>query len=483
MVTTAGSTRLHRTIWYMGAKSRLIPGFLERVLDREIHPGATVVDLMSGSGVVSAFCADRYRVFSNDVQTYSSLIASSLIEHDPDEKEAFLLCLAPESDLETSFDGNFDQLARRYSKELREEDAFLAEFGETGGDGDWPARYREFLERFVAVFPAEPVPRDAGLSLGASWLLSPKENGRRRRNPLVRPACLLTTYYANVYFGLRQALVLDSLRAAIDDLDPQSPFFERRRVHYLSALIHVASVSTSGTSHFAQPRHLTKDSELRAMVKRRLIDVRELFEEQCESVAETVRTTKHHRGNRVLGGDYQTLLRDDGSLEFPGDVDLVYLDPPYTSDNYSRFYHVLEALACYDYPELERGRDGKILRGRYPVIAGRFQSDFCKPARVEGEFRRVAEGCAKSGAKLVVSYSHPTGLLLKQRARKGDPDPVESFRQLFLESYKSVEVLRQPLTHSGQGDSNLQIEELLLVCSRPRATTRASSRGYSRKRA
>ncbi len=483
MPTASGSTRLHRTIWYMGAKSRVIPDFLERVFDRELRPGATVVDLMSGSGVVSAFCADRYRVFSNDVQTYSGLIASSLIEHDPAQKSAFLSCLVADSDLQSSYDDNFSRLARIYRAELRAEEDLLAEFSRTGGDGDWPDRYRGFLERFVSVFPAEPVPRSSGLSPAASRLLTPRENGRRRRDPLIRPACLVTTYYANVYFGLRQSLVLDSLRAAVDDLDSSSPFHERRRVHYLSALVHVASVSTSGTSHFAQPRHLTKDSELRAMAKRRLIDVRELFEQQCESVAETVRATSHRRGNRVLVGDYGTLLGEDGAFEFPADVDLVYLDPPYTADNYSRFYHVLEALARYDYPELERGRDGKILRGRYPLIGRRFQSRFCKPSFVEGEFRRVAIGCARSGAKLVVSYSNPTGLLLKRFAARGDRDPVESFRRLCLESFERVEILRQPLTHSGQGDSNLSIEELLVVCSRPRTATPGSAPGSRRSRA
>ena len=33
--------RLHRTIWYMGAKARVIPGFLDRVVRREVPAGGT----------------------------------------------------------------------------------------------------------------------------------------------------------------------------------------------------------------------------------------------------------------------------------------------------------------------------------------------------------------------------------------------------------------------------------------------------------
>jgi adenine-specific DNA methylase len=450
----------------MGAKSRLIPGFLERVLAEEMRRGDTFLDLMSGSGVVSAFAARRQRVVANDVQQYSEVIARSLIEHSPRTRDAFLAALDPERDLESVYRRNSAALADASGPELREEEALLLEFAASGGGGDWTARYRAYLERFAPLAPGAPAPA-APLSAGAARLLAPRELERRRRDPRARPACLAFAYYANVYFGLRQSIEIDSLRAAIDELDSGSPFWSQKRAHYLSALLHAASVSTSGTSHFAQPRHLTKDSELRAMAKRRVIDIRAVFADYCRSIAESVRATAFREGNRVLTGDYRRLIGPEGSFAVGVPVDLVYLDPPYTADNYSRFYHVLEVLARYDYPPLERGPAGGILRGRYPELSERFQSDFCRPARVEGEFRRVIDAAARSGAKLVISYAAPTGLLLKTYLRQGVSEPLRRFRELCRKRYRNVEVLRRPLMHSGQGDSNLSIDELLAVCTGP----------------
>ena len=478
MLVTRVRPHVHRSIWYMGAKSRVLPDFLDEVLTRELEPGDTFVDLMSGSGVVSAYCAGRYRVFSNDVQAYSQAIARSLIEHDPGLDSALLGSLDPVTDLATVFSANRDALTEAFAPALREEDGFLAEFRETGGTGSWPTRYRNFLERAYRLAPGCRVPANSRLYGGARHLYAEAALDERRQRPRTGPAYLVTTYYQNVYYGLRQAIELDSLRIAIEHMNSAEPLRRRRQAHYLSALIHAASVTTSGTSHFAQPRHLTKDSELRAMAKRRTADVFEVFEGYCEEIADTLRHTDHVAGNRALLGDYRERIDARGRFRFPAAVDLVYLDPPYTADNYSRFYHVLEVLTRYEYPVLERDRRGEILRGRYPLLANRFQSDFCRPSQVENEFRRVLDATARSGAKLVISYSSPTGLLLKTWARKHpDSDPLLRFRHLALEYFGAVEILQRPLMHSGQGDSNIPIDELLVVCTEPRPPS------HSRKRA
>lgn len=57
-------------------------------------------------------------------------------------------------------------------------------------------------------------------------------------------------------------------------------------------------------------------------------------------------------GNRAFQADALSLLRDRERL---ADVRLVYADPPYTSDQYSRYYHIYETLILYDYPAA-RGR-------------------------------------------------------------------------------------------------------------------------------
>ena len=467
--------QLHRTIWYMGAKARVIPGYLARVLDEELKPGDTVVDLMSGSGVVSAFCADRYRVLANDVQLYSALITRSLIEHDTATKAEFLDALDIRKDLGEAYEGNFASLERFYRPALERESELLHEFATSGDHTSpgqtgrrWARAYREFLSDPAGVYPGGEKPSGRSLYRDAASLLTERSVRGRRRAPGKRPSFLVTAFYANVYFGLRQSLQIDSLRAAIEALDGEQLFADKKRVHYLSALLHAASVSTSGTSHFAQPRHLRKDSELRAVARRRLADVFQVFEEYSGEIRGTVERTSHRRGNHAFQSNYTDLIGEEGRFELPGEVDLVYLDPPYTADNYSRFYHVLEVIGRYDYPELQRNRAGEILRGRYPVIDRRFRSGFCRSGRVEDEFRRVIRASAASGAKLVMSYADPTGLLLrKYGGEPGARRPVSRFRDLCRESYRRVRVDRRRMMHSGQGDSNLQIDELLLVCTDP----------------
>ncbi len=480
---------LPRTIWYMGAKGRVIPGLLDRALAELVPPGGTVLDLFSGSGIVSAFCAHRWGVVANDVQLYSRVITASLIERPPGGGRAFERTIDVDRDLLPSLEENRRALAKLYGPAIEMESALLAEEAprrRPAARADLAMRLRDFLLRPGGLHGgagAGPVGRgndgNVGGSLnvdpiygGAAGLIADASIARYRQDPRRRPACLITAYYANFYYGLRQAIDLDSLRAAIDDLPASDPLAERKRVHYLSALLHAASVTTSGTSHFAQPRQLTKDSEVLAMANRRRLNVLETFREFSAAIARHVATTELSPRNRALCGDYRDLLLSsdrENRWKPEAAADAIYMDPPYTNDHYSRFYHVLETLARYDYPELERDARGRPTVGRYPVIENRFQSGFCSPRTVESEFRRVIDASAASGVPLVISYGSPNGLLLKvYRERFPHIDPVECLEHLCKERYKSVKTDRRRLIHSGQGDKNRDTDELLVVGTRPR---------------
>lgn len=503
MATSASERRLPRTIWYMGVKARVIPGFLERVVEDECPPGGTVLDLMAGTGIVSAFLADRYRVIANDVQEYSATIARSLIDHDPRTRDAFIESLDAEADLGAAINRHARKLERYFGPAMEREAELLSALPPPGRRGrrkirgratesaEWRSEYRAFAMDPAAVYPAADAPSSSPFRAAAP-LLAEDAVERRREGKRVGPECLASTYWTNVYFGVRQAVTIDAIRVAIDAIPATDPFRERKRTHYLSALLHAASLSTSGTSHFAQPRHLDKDSELLAVARRRRIDVRELFFEFSQEIAGVVARTAYLDGNHVLCSDWKALLEpshpseNEGAsngargpngasglsrerFDLPAQPDLIYLDPPYTADHYSRFYHVLEVLVHYDWPELDRHPDGTVFRGRYPAGGSRFQSDFCVPRKVEDEFRRLIYAASATGAKLVVSYASPSGLLLRTLAKKvGEEAALELFRHLVLEGYESVEIERTPLVHSGQGDAFIPVEELLVIGTKPR---------------
>src|SRR5262245_58024007 len=213
-MVVATERRLPRTIWYMGVKSRVLPGFLDEVLDAEAPAGSTIVDLMTGTGIVAAYAASGRRVFTNDAADYSHAIASSFIAHEPAEKKAFLHSLDFDRDLRQAAQWNLSALESAYEAPLAREAALLERFRAGDVGEGWCREYRSFLEEPGSRYGDPPDPK-RGLYAGAARLLTEESIARRRADPWGSPAYLTTAYYANVYFGLRQALVIDSLRAAI----------------------------------------------------------------------------------------------------------------------------------------------------------------------------------------------------------------------------------------------------------------------------
>jgi adenine-specific DNA methylase len=79
------------------------------------------------------------------------------------------------------------------------------------------------------------------------------------------------------------------------------------------------------------------------------------------------------------------------------ETDLVFIDPPYSGVQYSRFYHVLETIA--------RGRSITASgEGRYPTRDQRPQSDFSLKTRSEDAFRRLFRAVSRTGARAIVTF-------------------------------------------------------------------------------
>ena len=85
-------------------------------------------------------------------------------------------------------------------------------------------------------------------------------------------------------------------------------------------------------------------------------------------------------------------LLTGGSLESIG---LVYADPPYTKDQYSRYYHVYETLYRYDFP----GAHG-LGRAR----PDRTSTPFCRKSQVSDAFTHLFTAVAELRVPLILSY-------------------------------------------------------------------------------
>jgi adenine-specific DNA-methyltransferase len=112
---------------------------------------------------------------------------------------------------------------------------------------------------------------------------------------------------------------------------------------------------------------------------------------------------------------------------------IFYADPPYSKEHYSRFYHVLETLERYDYPEA-------IGAGRYRP--DRFHSDFAVGSRVGEASEKLFSGIAAVEGILLFSYPS-SGLLSKTGA---------CVQSLLERHFKAVSLMvDRPARHSTLG--------------------------------
>jgi hypothetical protein len=148
-------------------------------------------------------------------------------------------------------------------------------------------------------------------------------------------------------------------------------------------------------------------------------------------------------------------------------LSVIYADPPYTRDHYSRFYHVLETVCLEDEPKVsivKSKNQVNISRGLYR--GERHQSPFSIISEAPNAFQALFSGAAKLNVPLLLSYS-PFSTDVKSRPRVIGMDDL---LKLARQSYRNVEVV--PVTgfvHSKLNSSELNFStsekaELFIVC-------------------
>ena len=173
------------------------------------------------------------------------------------------------------------------------------------------------------------------------------------------------------YFTPENALKIDRIRQTIEFIHRNGLVNELEYFYLLAALLReVPSVSSTTGTYGAY---------LKSWDKRAL----KPFELKYFDIGAA------NKGNVVLNGDANEIIS-----EICGDV--LYLDTPYNSRQYSSNYHVLESIARYDYPEL-RG-----VTGLRTDRAG--ESGYCRKAQVYDLYLDLLN---KANFKtIVISYSN-----------------------------------------------------------------------------
>jgi adenine-specific DNA-methyltransferase len=417
-----------RTANYMGSK-RTLRGFIVEAIQSFVPEGGAVLDLMCGSGAAAAAFNSLWTTFASDAQAFSRVLAK--VQGGGFSEAAASHVLERVAPLARDHAG---ELEKPLASFLAAEDEILFR----DADDDAIGAFQR-----LAAFPTYPKGR-------ASECWDPNlEVGRRKLDHRKVPYCLFTTYFGNVYFGIRQSVEIDSIRYAIDQLE------EFERSWALGALIAtLSSVATTHAAHFAQPKFPPgKQLSLEAFSVVQEQRSRSVLHEFSIRLLTLGRQSEQvPRAIQPVDGPWRAALASLHARR-PSAPLLVYVDAPYTRDEYSRYYHVLETLVTYAYPE-------SIGIGRTPAKGSgpskRFISEF---------FTKTTSGVVTSLVELILAVLERGWTCAWSYASNGAAwiptvvDAVASKRRCNVYSFSA------PYVHNSQGRhvSPKRVVEYLLV--------------------
>ncbi len=376
----------------MGSKTKLLPFVINGIND--IYNGGGVCDLFAGSCSLSGALCDQIPMISNDIQEYSSVIAKTY--------------LTDWNDYNLTVDSVIADAVRYYDSQYK----------------DMVVDYRYPLEINLDVFNE--------IELRSRKLINRSFSNEWH---------LFTKYYSGTWWSVEQCTWIDSLRKAIEDYK-ESPMYNT----LLSCLMFAASYNSQGTGHYAQYRDAKTISTMNDIMIYRSKNILDFFVRKATDAFSQARKKPSLFAHQIMSEDYLDCLRSVKKST-------VYADPPYCFVHYSRFYHALETLVLYDYPQIQE-KNGQIVKGRYRI--NRHQSPFCIRTKVEDAFRGMFELIARNKNSLALSYSD-TGMIPFEQLKL----IAEEFFPKRLISVKSLNY--DHMTMGRKDDRKRSVKEILLL--------------------
>lgn len=431
-----------RTIHYLGSKLRILD-FIKSVMD-EIDPEKNgICDLFSGSGSVSQHLSTERKVTSVDIQKYSNVICSALI--------------SPEND---NYIASFKNIIEKKLKETNKIHKIISLI-----------KYEEEIcSNLTKNQPDILCDFIENASIYGAFQEIPNSNYPKFKNALIESISnikkseeddfLATKYFGGIYFSYKQAVTLDIILDCIKSSD------DKYHNTLMAALLSTASdiVNTVG-KQFAQPirprdkNNIPKKGLLKQLKKDRDLDVISIYTTWLKKYSSRPKAKLPHK---ALHMDYKIALE-----QLDDDTKIIYADPPYTRDHYSRFYHGLETLCLMDHPTISTTKIGGTLRlSRGLYREERHQSDFCVKSKAPDAFKFLFKNVSSKNKTLILSYSP------YDKSNGAHPRVVELdfLMELASEYFEKVEI-RSPgkFSHNKLNRSDLHLSssedsEILLIC-------------------
>jgi adenine-specific DNA-methyltransferase len=256
---------------------------------------------------------------------------------------------------------------------------------------DWECSWKFWYRRAQSRIKLDTIPRLPKITYTA--VANARKWCRRKR-------CFpLTRAYGGHYFSPYQAIWLDALRQTVPRDQPGQTIA-------IAALIRAASRCAAAPGHTAQPFQPTTTAKkhlLEAWKRDLVAQTKTAFQEIAERCARS-------KGRAIVGDANKaanTLRKGD----------LAFIDPPYSSVHYSRFYHVLESVAC--------GRCGQVSGvGRYPAPERRPRSRYSVSTEAKKALAELFEKVSSKKVKTIVTFpvhkcsNGLSGRIVRNLARK-----------------------------------------------------------------
>lgn len=245
--------------------------------------------------------------------------------------------------------------------------AIIGRETELDGEGLWC----EWLESAQKVFYKAPIPQ-----IGNAFRAEVEALRAWSQNRTGQP---FTQAYGGHYYSPQQAMWIDALRRSL-------PSGTHKRSVALAALVVAASSCAASPGHTAQPFQPTRTARkfLKVAWSR---EISSCVQQALKAIA----PLHAQRKGRAFVADANLAAK---KLEAG---DLVFLDPPYSGVQYSRFYHVLEAIV--------KGRPGPVSgTGRYPPKSLRPQSNYSVKTYSQEALRSLLQSVANAGARAILTF-------------------------------------------------------------------------------
>lgn len=411
---------------YQGNKSRLMD-FIKNNSSEYLKKDMALLDIFSGGGAVAFEFAKTMKVYANDLEPYSCQLTKGILCRSKYHKfdDNFF------SAFEASLKANEAALTKSMLPFLHEEANALAN--------------EENASRLLSLYESVPTIWNGKYSP----LLSGKASVENVRNRKLRFA-LFTLLYSNNYFGVEQAVEIDSIRCAIDHADPTY------NVSYLySCLFHAMNAAVfAKDGHMAQP--LSPEKNITRLFKSRKISISDVFFETLKAYDDLPPLFSSE--NKVFNEDFLKLI-DDRDLSGVG---CVYADPPYTDMQYSRYYHLLNTIYEYKFskPTIVRGQ---FTKGLY--LENRRQSEISERKSFLPSLVKLMDFCSSKAINLIISFGYPqnTSLQKTDRYLASIDDLVKSAQGSFGET--NVKLIGHDYDHANQRNSQKKkVVEYLILC-------------------